>query len=184
MVPAATRGDRAVRLVRADAEGARAAVEVLRARRRRRGADRHRLRPGGAARTTPTRCRPSTGSRDGPRGCTFPSWPPRWTQVRALGVAFTPAAERAGPALVAGPADAGLRLRRRARTRPAWLAGRDEVAVRIPDHDFLRGAPASGPACCVVTSANPHGAPTPRTARRRGGQPRRLGRPGRRRRAR
>ena len=47
--------------------------------------------------------------------------------------------------------------------RPDWLAGRDEVAVRIPDHDFLR-ALLERTGALVVTSANPHGAPTPRTA--------------------
>jgi L-threonylcarbamoyladenylate synthase len=47
--------------------------------------------------------------------------------------------------------------------RPDWLAGRDEVAVRIPDHDFLRGLlRATG--VLLVTSANPHGAPTARVA--------------------
>jgi L-threonylcarbamoyladenylate synthase len=47
--------------------------------------------------------------------------------------------------------------------RPAWLAGRDEVAVRIPDHDFLRALLART-GVLVVTSANRHGAPTPHTA--------------------
>ena len=46
--------------------------------------------------------------------------------------------------------------------RPGWH-GRDEVAVRIPDHDFLR-ALLQRTGVLVVTSANPHGAPTPRTA--------------------
>ena len=35
--------------------------------------------------------------------------------------------------------------------------------MRIPDHDFLR-ALLERTGCLVVTSANPHGAPTPRTA--------------------
>ena len=47
--------------------------------------------------------------------------------------------------------------------RPDWLAGRDEVAVRIPDHPFLRDLlRATG--VLLVTSANPHGAPTARMA--------------------
>ena len=51
----------------------------------------------------------------------------------------------------------------RERHRPEWLDGRNEVAVRIPDHDFLRSLlERTGP--LLVTSANPHGAPTPRTA--------------------
>ncbi len=36
--------------------------------------------------------------------------------------------------------------------------------MRIPDHDFLR-ALLERTGVLVVTSANPHGAPTPRTAR-------------------
>jgi L-threonylcarbamoyladenylate synthase len=47
--------------------------------------------------------------------------------------------------------------------RPAWLAGREEVAVRIPDLDFLR-ALLSETGVLVVTSANRHGDPTPRTS--------------------
>ena len=47
--------------------------------------------------------------------------------------------------------------------RPEWLARRDEVAVRIPDHAFLRSLLAKT-GVLVVTSANPHGSPTPRTA--------------------
>ena len=35
--------------------------------------------------------------------------------------------------------------------------------MRIPDHDFLRGL-LERTGALVVTSANPHGAPTPRTA--------------------
>jgi L-threonylcarbamoyladenylate synthase len=47
--------------------------------------------------------------------------------------------------------------------RPHWLGGRDEVAVRIPDHDFLRHLIAgTGP--LLVTSANQHGTTTPPTA--------------------
>jgi L-threonylcarbamoyladenylate synthase len=83
-------------------------------------------------------------------------------QVRSLGVAFTPGAESLarrwwpGPLTLAFGFDTQL-------DRPAWLDGRAEVAVRVPDHDFLRALlERTGP--LVVTSANPHGAPTPRTA--------------------
>ena len=42
------------------------------------------------------------------------------------------------------------------RERPAWLAGREEVAVRLPAHELLREvAKAAGP--ILVTSANRHG---------------------------
>jgi L-threonylcarbamoyladenylate synthase len=47
--------------------------------------------------------------------------------------------------------------------RPAWLDGRTEVAVRIPDDVFLRTV-IEQTGALVVTSANPHGTPTPRTA--------------------
>jgi L-threonylcarbamoyladenylate synthase len=47
--------------------------------------------------------------------------------------------------------------------RPAWLEGRAEVAVRVPDHEFLRTL-LEETGVLLVTSANPHGAPTPRTA--------------------
>ena len=83
-------------------------------------------------------------------------------QVRALGVAFNTAAEVLaerwwpGPLTLAFGFDPGLE-------RPGWLAGREEVAVRIPDHDFLRSL-LEQTGVLVVTSANPHGAPTPRTA--------------------
>ncbi len=83
-------------------------------------------------------------------------------QVRALGVAFNAAAEVLaerwwpGPLTLAFGFDPGLE-------RPGWLAGREEVAVRIPDHDFLR-ALLEQTGALLVTSANPHGAPTPRTA--------------------
>lgn len=46
---------------------------------------------------------------------------------------------------------------------PDWLAGRDELALRIPDHDLLRAVlHLSGP--LFVTSANRHGAETPQSA--------------------
>jgi L-threonylcarbamoyladenylate synthase len=46
---------------------------------------------------------------------------------------------------------------------PAWLAGRDEIAVRIPADDFLLAVlRAAGP--LLVTSANLSGSPTPSTA--------------------
>jgi L-threonylcarbamoyladenylate synthase len=78
-------------------------------------------------------------------------------------VAFTPAAEALarrwwpGPLTLAFAFEPGLE-------RPTWLDGRTEVAVRIPDHDFLRALLVQT-GVLVVTSANPHGAPTPRTAR-------------------
>ena len=84
------------------------------------------------------------------------------SQVLALGVAFTPAAEALARWWWPGPLTLALGFADGA-SRPAWLEGRQEVAVRIPDHDFLR-ALLERTGVLVVTSANPHGAPTPRTA--------------------
>ena len=43
---------------------------------------------------------------------------------------------------------------------PAWLSGRDEVAVRAPAHELIQAlARQAGP--LLMTSANRHGAPTP-----------------------
>jgi len=150
-----------VKIVRADDEGALAASEALHA---------------GGVVVVPTdtvyglAARP--GDRDAvqavyrakgrPEGMHLPVLAATLEQVRALGVAFTPAAAELarrwwpGPLTLAFGFDA-------AAERPAWLAGRDEVAVRIPDHDFLRALLART-GVLVVTSANPHGAPTPRTA--------------------
>ena len=128
--------DRATRVVRADDEGQRTAAEVLRA--------------GGVA-VVPTdtvyglAARPDDAdavravyrAKGRPEGMHLPVLAASVAQVRALGVTFTPARRRAGPALVARTPHAGLRLRFRDVDRPAWLDGREEVAVRIPDHDFL-----------------------------------------------
>jgi L-threonylcarbamoyladenylate synthase len=97
-----------------------------------------------------------------PEGMHLPVLAASIAQVRALGVAFSPAAAALaqrwwpGPLTLALGFETGL-------DRPAWLDGRAEVAVRIPDHDFLR-ALLQRTGVLVVTSANPHGAPTPRTA--------------------
>jgi L-threonylcarbamoyladenylate synthase len=83
-------------------------------------------------------------------------------QVRALGVNVTDAADALavrwwpGPLTLAFGFEAGS-------ARPDWLAGREEVAVRIPDHPFLRGLLRTT-GVLLVTSANPHGAPTARVA--------------------
>ena len=84
-------------------------------------------------------------------------------QLPTLGVDVTPAAARLfasrfvpGPLTVAmGFGDSALASGR----RPVWLAGRDEVAVRIPDDATIRAvARLTGP--LFVTSANAHGSPT------------------------
>jgi L-threonylcarbamoyladenylate synthase len=83
-------------------------------------------------------------------------------QVRALGVEMTDAASSLAARWWPGPLTLAFGFLAGS-VRPEWLTGRDEVAVRIPDHDFLLGLlHETGP--LLVTSANLHGAPTPRGA--------------------
>ena len=78
-------------------------------------------------------------------------------QAEALGLRWTPAAERLADAfwpgaltIVAGTDE----------PRVDWLDGRREVAVRAPDSDLIRAVVAEfGP--FFMTSANRHGVPTP-----------------------
>ena len=97
-----------------------------------------------------------------PSGMHLPVLAATVEQVRGLGVAFGAAssvlADRwwPGPLTLAFAFDPGS-------GRPDWLAGRDEVAVRVPDHDFVR-ALLRETGVLVVTSANPHGTATPLTA--------------------
>jgi L-threonylcarbamoyladenylate synthase len=83
-------------------------------------------------------------------------------QVRQLGVAFTTAATTLAARWWPGPLTLAFGFSATA-PRPDWLAGRDEVAVRIPAHDFLLGL-TRRTGVLVVTSANRHGAPTPPSA--------------------
>jgi L-threonylcarbamoyladenylate synthase len=97
-----------------------------------------------------------------PGGMHLPVLAASLEQVRALGVDVTDAANALaarwwpGPLTLAFGFDGGS-------ARPDWLAGREEVAVRIPDHPFLRGLLRTT-GVLLVTSANPHGAPTARVA--------------------
>ena len=147
--------------MRADDEGRRAAFELL--------------RDGGVA-VVPTdtvyglAARPDEADavravyrmKDRPEGMHLAVLAASVTQVRALGVAFTPGAGALARHWWPGPLTLAFGFVE-GRDRPAWLDGRVEVAVRIPDHDFLR-ALLEQTGVLVVTSANPHGAPTPRTA--------------------
>jgi L-threonylcarbamoyladenylate synthase len=103
-------------------------------------------------------------AKDRPEGMHLPVLAATPDQVRSLGVAFTEAAQTLARRWWPGPLTLAFGFEGGAGApRPAWLAGRTEVAVRIPDHAFLRALLAeTGP--LVVTSANPHGAPTPRRA--------------------
>jgi L-threonylcarbamoyladenylate synthase len=97
-----------------------------------------------------------------PSGMDLPVLAASVEQVRGLGVAFGAAASALaerwwpGPLTLAFAFDPGS-------GRPDWLAGREEVAVRVPDHDFVR-ALLRETGVLVVTSANPHRAATPLTA--------------------
>lgn len=77
----------------------------------------------------------------------------------ALGVVVNDTAQRLlESSLMPGAMTLALEVRPQA--APAWLSGRDEVAVRIPDHAFLLSVlELTGP--LLVTSANAHGQPTP-----------------------
>jgi L-threonylcarbamoyladenylate synthase len=97
-----------------------------------------------------------------PSGMHLPVLAATVEQVRTLGVAFGAAASVLAAHWWPGPLTLAFALEPGA-ARPDWLAGRDEVAVRVPDHDFVR-ALVRETGVLVVTSANPHGAPTPLTA--------------------
>ena len=149
------------RFVRADEEGAAAAAEVL--------------RDGGVI-VVPTdtvyglAARPDDESavaavylaKGRPEGIHLPVLAATLDQVRALGVEFGDAAARLAALWWPGPLTLAFGFAGE-RERPSWLAGREEVAVRIPDHDFLQ-ALLKWTGVLVVTSANHHGDPTPRTA--------------------
>ncbi len=97
-----------------------------------------------------------------PEGMHLPVLASDVDQVRALGVAFGPMASELAGRWWPGPLTMAFAFEPGSR-RPEWLEGRDEVAVRIPGHTFLRSLLAKT-GVLVVTSANPHGVPTPRTA--------------------
>jgi L-threonylcarbamoyladenylate synthase len=150
-----------MRIVRADADGALVAAEVL---------------DGGGVVVVPTdtvyglAARPVDAgavqavfrAKGRPEGMHLPVLAASLEQVHALGVDVTPAALALARWWWPGPLTMAFGFEEGS-GRPQWLSGRDEVAVRIPDHDFLRALLART-GVLVVTSANPHGAPTPRTA--------------------
>ena len=77
-----------------------------------------------------------------------------------LGAEVTAPARRLFAAFSPGPLTVAMGLRPGA--APAWLDGRVEVGVRIPDDkDLLALLAVVGP--LLVTSANAHGQPTPET---------------------
>jgi L-threonylcarbamoyladenylate synthase len=79
-------------------------------------------------------------------------------QAQELGAHVTGPARQLLAAFSPGPLTLALGLD--ASSAPAWLAGRDEIAIRIPDDDFLlRVLRSAGP--LLVTSANLSGQETP-----------------------
>jgi L-threonylcarbamoyladenylate synthase len=88
-------------------------------------------------------------------------------QVRELGVEFNSVSAMMADRWWPGPLTVAFGFSAAAATRPAWLDGRYEVAVRIPNNDFLL-ALMRVTGVLVVTSANRHGAPTPPSAEEAG----------------
>jgi len=97
-----------------------------------------------------------------PEGMHLPVLASDVDQVRALGVSYGPVVRELAGRWWPGPLTLAFAFDPES-ARPEWLARRDEVAVRIPDHAFLLSLLAKT-GVLVVTSANPHGSPTPRTA--------------------
>jgi L-threonylcarbamoyladenylate synthase len=83
-------------------------------------------------------------------------------QVSELGIAVTGAAKILADRFWPGPLTMVFGFDADA-ARPPWLAGRDEVAVRVPRHAFL-SALMSRTGVLLVTSANLHGQATPPSA--------------------
>ncbi len=98
-----------------------------------------------------------------PEGMHLPVLAASLPDVHALGVAVTAGAATLARRWWPGPLTLAFGFEPDLE-RPSWLDGRTEVAVRIPDHDFLRRL-LELTGVLVVTSANAHGAPTPRHAR-------------------
>jgi L-threonylcarbamoyladenylate synthase len=101
-------------------------------------------------------------AKERPSGMHLPVLAASVEQVRGLGVAFDAAASVLAGRWWPGPLTLAFAFAGDA-ARPSWLDGRDEVAVRVPDHDFVL-ALLRETGVLVVTSANPHGGATPLTA--------------------
>jgi L-threonylcarbamoyladenylate synthase len=84
------------------------------------------------------------------------------TQVLDLGIEMTGPAQALAERFWPGPLTMVLGFDP-GTARPPWLSGRDEVAVRLPRHDFL-AALLARTGVLLVTSANLHGMATPPSA--------------------
>ncbi len=107
-------------------------------------------------------------AKDRPEGLHLPVLAASLDDVLALGVEFTAAASVLAARWWPGPLTLAFGFAPDA-ARPLWLAGRDEVAVRIPNNDFLL-ALMRRTGVMVVTSANRHGEITPASAEEAGRQ--------------
>lgn len=96
-----------------------------------------------------------------PRSTNLPIMVAELEDLAQLGVIITAEATRLIEEFCPGPITLALGVD--GARRPAWLAGRVEVAVRIPADDIMRAVlDECGP--LLVTSANLHGNATPETA--------------------
>ncbi len=107
-------------------------------------------------------------AKDRPEGMHLPVLACSLDDVHTLGVTFTAAASVLAARWWPGPLTLAFGFSPGA-SRPPWLAGRDEVAVRIPANDFLLGLMRIT-GVLVVTSANRHGEMTPASAEDAGRQ--------------
>ncbi len=93
-----------------------------------------------------------------PRSLNLPILIGTTRQLEALGVEADEAVRRLTERFWPGPLTIVTGFAPESR-RPDWLAGREEVALRIPDFQLVREtAEAAGP--ILATSANAHGTPT------------------------
>lgn len=93
-----------------------------------------------------------------PRGRNLPILAASAGDLKHLGVEITEPARRLIEAFFPGPLSLALGVR--AGAAPDWLAGRSEIAVRVPDDDELRSVlEITGP--LRATSANLHEQDTP-----------------------
>ena len=95
--------------------------------------------------------------KDRPRTRELPIMVATPDELPALGVQVTEPARRLLAAFSPGPLTVALGID--AAVAPGWLAGRDEIGVRVPSDPDLRALLSDvGP--LLVTSANAHGEPT------------------------
>jgi L-threonylcarbamoyladenylate synthase len=101
-------------------------------------------------------------AKERPMGQHLPVMAGSLEQVAQLGVDLNQSAEALAARWWPGPLTLAMGFSGGGE-RPDWLAGREEVAVRIPDHPFLLDLlQRTGP--LLVTSANQHGSATPPSA--------------------